>query len=340
MSGKQIISIVAVTGLIICSGAKYSSSKPSPTYTAKTLIRVLPYTDKDPTTITTAPIDNDIQKMFRLSIAKLIKQQNTLLELISREKVRQSEWFMRFSKTEDIRNRMAVKDLEKNLRILANNGTDYIDISMTCSDKNDAALIVNEMVHLFIASQTVTARRRIKDKMTNILQRRNMIQSDVSAVEKAVDDVLVASGFSDLTRNSYPHRITARLNRLERQKDDLLLKISAVRATINSLEARAKAPSPELDSQQDNLVVLEQKHEVLERLLNEARNQHKELNAARRLYQQRAFIRDERRARLNELKALIEKLRLMHDDPDVAKVEFVSTALPPFEADSPGKFRI
>lgn len=59
------------------------------------------------------------------------------------------------------------------------------------------------------------------------------------------------------------------------------------------------------------------------------------LSIARIQYKKRAVIRDERMKRLEEIKTLKEKLKILQDDPDAPKVRLVSHASIPLEPDPP-----
>jgi len=56
---------------------------------------------------------------------------------------------------------------------------------------------------------------------------------------------------------------------------------------------------------------------------------------ARIQYKQRASTRDERKHRLDSIKSQIEKLRIIHNDPETPKVLFVGHAPVPLEMSSP-----
>jgi hypothetical protein len=120
-----VLCVIAVVG----SATKAAA----PTYTAKTLIRVLPYAEKDPMVIEAPAVDAGLQKRFRRSIAALIKQQDMLWRLIDRREVQETKWFRGFGSTSDDKHhfvRKALKDLEHNLRVAAQQDTDFIKISI------------------------------------------------------------------------------------------------------------------------------------------------------------------------------------------------------------------
>ena len=73
----------------------------------------------------------------------------------------------------------------------------------------------------------------------------------------------------------------------------------------------------------------------LEKLRQEIEAKKRDLDLARVQYEQRVTIRDERKEMLDEVKAQIEKLKIMHDDPETPKVQFVGYAPEPLEVSSP-----
>jgi len=138
-----------------------------------------------------------------------------------------------------------------------------------------------------------------------------------------LDEVRRTSGYTDLEERSYPHRVTSRLIRLERERDNCLLEIAQLKAKIKNLEKRAESPEGKanLKNAQDDLAVLVSKFEGLEEMRREAAAQKRDFDLARIQYKQRTSIRDERKRMLDDIKAQIEKLKIMHDDPDTPDVE-------------------
>jgi uncharacterized protein involved in exopolysaccharide biosynthesis len=336
MNRKQIILLIiflTISGLIIGGVAWYLLSQYAPKYTAETLIKVLPYAEKDPMTIGTPQIDKDVQYGFRVSMATLIKQQSTLERLIDRDKIQETQWFKRFGDVKAISNVKAVKDLEKNFGAYAQKDGEFVMVSMTCGDKEEAAAIVDEMVDLFLALQGTTKRAEVAERLVKLTARQNSLQRDLDSAERALQDVRTASGLADLKEHSYPHPITVRLNRLELERDNCHLEIAQLRANIKNLEKHGA--TEELKNANDNLAVLESKLEGLNKMVEEAAARKRDFDLARIQYQRRVAIRDERKQRLDSVKEQIEKWRIIHEDPETPKVLFVGYAPVPLEASSP-----
>jgi len=403
-----LIIFMTILGLVAGGGAWYLLKKYSPKYTAQTFLRVLSPVVRDPMTIGGGPASKDIQYGHRLSMANLIKRQSMLQDLIQKEKVQQTKWFSQFGQIRAERMRQAVQDLEKNLGANALRDADFIVLSMTCGDAEEAALIVNEMLDLFIASQGSVSREDVADKLARLEEQRIRIQRDLDAADRSLEEVRTRWGITDLgeegVRYAREHTFTLKLNQLELEQNDLLMQINQTQAAIRTLERQATGPINEqvenmietdpimvmlaqqranletqlggaltkfgenhrfvkevrerieqvkekrlvrraeiaeqvrqsnLQDAQDTMIVLHSRLEELNRLREEAAAKKKDLDLARVQYAQRSAIRDERREMLAAIKAQIEKLRIMHDDPETPKVQFVGYAPVPLGISSP-----
>jgi capsular polysaccharide biosynthesis protein len=333
-----IVSLI-VLGLIVGAVSWFLLLKYYPKYTARTFIKVLPPVEKDPAVISSAMVNRDIQYGHRVSVANLIKRQSTLQELLDRDKIRETEWFKRLGKSRTVRIGEAYKDLMKRFGVSAQRDADFVSLSMTCSDKQEAADIVNEMVDMFLASQGSAKQKEVADKLATLKAQRVTVQRELRLAEETLDGIRKNSGFTDLEERTYPDPITARLIRLELEQDNCILEIAQQQANIKNLEKHAeKAESQSrenLNNVRDYLIVLESKLDKLKELQNEASRQKRLLDLARVQYEQQVKIRDERRDMLDELKSHIEKRVIMHDDPETSKVQFAGYAPVPLDISSP-----
>ncbi len=91
-----LIVSLAILGFITGGAAWYLLRRYIPKYTAQTFIRVLSPVERDPMIIGGGLAAKDIQYGYRVSMATLIKQQDTLEKLLGRDKIRETEWFKRF----------------------------------------------------------------------------------------------------------------------------------------------------------------------------------------------------------------------------------------------------
>ncbi|UCF00387.1 MAG: polysaccharide biosynthesis tyrosine autokinase [Planctomycetota bacterium] len=406
---RHMLLIVSLTilGVIVGGASWYLLLRYVPRYTAQTFVRVLPPIEKDPMMITAAQVQKDIQYGYRVSMTNLIQQQSNLMELIARDKIQQTKWFQRFGEIRDKRIRKAFKNLQKRFAAFAHRDADYIVVSMTCGDPTEAALIVNEMVALFLESQGGKKRAEVADKLARLTPQRDSVQRELDAAERALDDVRTAFGLTDLEERQgqrFQHTITLRLNDLELQQNDLTLEISQVQADIENLRELAIGPINEqiehrietdpvmiilaqqlafqeaelsgrltrfgenhrvvrqsrelideirqkrqirkaeiaeqtrqslLQDAEDQLIVLQQRYAELENMRQEWEAKKRDLDLARVQYRQREAIRDERKIMLDSIKEQIDKLRIMREDPETPKVQFVGSAPEPLEVSFP-----
>lgn len=243
-----LIIVFTILGLMAGGGAWYLLLRYLPEYKAQTYIEVLSPVEKDPMTIGQAMVHKDILYGHRLSMANLIKQQSTLRELIDKDKVRDTEWFKNFGEPVDRAIRRAYRDLKKHFSAFAHRDAGFVLLSMTCRDKKEAALIVNEMVDLFLRDQGGTKKAEIAARLTEFETRRDTVQRDLDGAERALSTVRTTTGLTDLERapgRYYPHAVTLRLNALELEQSDMLLTVKQTQATIKNLKRLATEPVAE-----------------------------------------------------------------------------------------------
>jgi capsular exopolysaccharide synthesis family protein len=126
-----------------------------------------------------------------------------------------------------------------------------------------------------------------------------------------------------LTKFGESHRTVRQMQEqiaeVQRRRDERKREIAEQTRRANLMNAR------------DSLRVLEERLAELQRLQAEAEEKQRKLDEARAQYEQRQKIRDERIETLNSVKAQIEKLRIMVDDPETPKVQLVGPAPEPLE---------
>jgi succinoglycan biosynthesis transport protein ExoP len=406
---RHILLIVSLTilGFILGGVSWYLLKKYFPKYTARTFIKVLPPIEKDPMAIIGGQVAKDLQYGNRVSMASLINQQSTLQKLIDREKVKETKWFKQFGEIKEISIRKAVDDLTKNFGAFAQRDGDYIVLSMTCGNAVESALIVNEMVDLFLASQRSTKKADIAEKLARLQDQKDSIQRDLDSAERSLGEVRDRwnlTGLEDYQRQAFQPPITLRLNGLEIEQSNLDLQIKQLQADVNNLGQLAVGPvgvqvenqiesdpiltmlaqqlvlqeaalganftkfgenhrevrraqqlideikekrrirkaeiaeqtrQANLKNAQAMLAALQERYTELEKLRQEALAKQKDLDLARIMYQQRASIRDERRQMLDSVKEQLEKLKIMLEDPETPKVQFVGFAPVPLDVSSP-----
>jgi len=409
MLRRHMLLVISLTilGFIFGGASWYLLQRYFPKYTASTFVRVLPPIEKDPMTIVGGQVAKDIQYGNRMSMAALMNQQSSLQKLIDRSKIQETKWFKQFGEVKERSIVKAVDDLGKHFWAGAQRDGDYIEVSMTCGDAMESALIVNEMVDLFISSQRTTKKADIAEKMARLQDQRDNIQRDLDAAERALGEVRDRWNLTGLEEGQGPqfqHTITLRLNDLELEQNKLDLEIKQGQADIESLQRLATGPVGEqvenqiegdpimvmlaqqialqeaslasrltkfgenhrevrqdqeminefrerrrvrkaeiaeqtrqanLKNAQSELAGLQQKYTELERMRQEAIAKQRELDLARIQYQQRSSIRDERKLMLDSVKEQLEKLKIVLEDPETPKVQFVGSAPVPLEMSSP-----
>jgi len=125
---------------------------------------------------------------------------------------------------------------------------------------------------------------------------------------------------------------------LEQDRDNCNLEIVGLQAHIENLRQQAGQPPNEqirnqlqanLKEAGDSLIVLQSKLGHLQKMCDEAKARKKGLDLARVQYEGRRRMRDERLQMLDAIKCQIERLKIIHDDPETAKVKLVGLAPTP-----------
>jgi hypothetical protein len=313
-----------ITGLIAGWLISYVSPQIWPQYTAETFIRVLPGTKKN-------------------SVIRLIKSDNTLELLIDRDKIQQTEWFMGLGGIRDERLKKGVSELKRRFCAKAIKGTDLIRISFACGNKNDAALIANEIASQFVSIQGGARRKEVAEKLARLSDQQMRVQRDLDLAERALDDVRRRYGFTNLEEHDYLHPITARLIRLQGEEDNCVIDIDQLQTRREALlsEPQRLLPSGKPDpNQAAEIKGIELKMKLAQNRLarvremrEETQKKHEELDMARAQYARCKAIRNERQGTLNTIKTKSEELKILYDNPDTAGLQLVDITPIPLHAD-------
>ena len=237
-----LVILLTFLGFIFGGAAWYLLLRYHPQYTASTYIKVLSPAEKDPTTIGGLMVSKDIQYGYRSSIANLIKQQNTLNQLIDRAKVQETSWFQNFGEIKDKRIKKALRNLNKKFGVSAQRDGEFIVLSMTCEKKDEAALIVNEMVDLFLDLQGATKRSEIASKLSKLEEQRVRLVRDLKAAEDSIEDVRTRWQITDLEVSNFRDTISVKLDNLNVERDKLIQDVEQLKASIQTLEKQATGP--------------------------------------------------------------------------------------------------
>jgi succinoglycan biosynthesis transport protein ExoP len=236
-----LIIICMVLGVAAGVGIWKFLQKYSPKYTARTYIQVLSPVPTDPMTIGTAQLQKDILYNYRQSIANLIKQQSTLQELVSRDKVKQTDWY----NEREGSTRKAIRYLDRHFGAFAHRDSEFVEISMTCRDAGEAADIVNEMLDLFLKKQQTTEKGEVSQRLIELDNQKTDVEKELRVAEESLEGVRKKWEISDLEMpvgRNFQHTITLTLNNLELQKTELELAIKQLRADISNLQRLATEP--------------------------------------------------------------------------------------------------
>jgi len=304
---RHVLLIISLSFLGLMGGGTswFLLKQFAPKYTAKTYIEVLTPTTTDPLVITAAMPHKDIAYQFRVSMAALIKQQRTLEELLQRDKIRETKWFTQFDN--DIAE--AVEDLEDHLGAAPQRESQYIMMSMTCGDKKESALIVNEMVDLFITSRRHSAKGDIAGKLAELTRQLSDIERDLLRAEDELDDIRRQSGLTGLSSDDqFRNIIHVKMADLEIQQDELAIEMKQYESTLASLEERAKGPlTVEVEQQIENepiMVALAQRLVILEaelaRKLTRLGENHRQIREVEEMIKQIKEARKVRQAAIGE----------------------------------------
>jgi hypothetical protein len=311
-------------GLIIGFLIWYLPLKLSPRYTAKTFIRILPGTHS-------------------ASAAALIKNPSALLRMVDTDKLQQTEWFQKSGKIKSERITAAVIDLHKHLSADILPDSDLIMVSMTCSDKDEAATVLNGAVDLFLQIQGSAKRRQIAADLATLERQQERLQRELDTSERTVDDIRRRFGVYDLEQHSWPHPITERLMRLEDKLDDCVLEMKQLQARRDYLLNRPQVlasgkTDPNLDTEtqkvQAEIKLSEIKLTELQKMREDASQKKENLDIGMAQFAKQQAIRNERRLALDSMKSRIEALKIAYDDPDACGMLRVEDAVVPQWADS------
>jgi capsular exopolysaccharide synthesis family protein len=241
---RHILLIISLTtvGLIVGTAGWFLLKMYFPRYTATALIRVLSPVDKNPKVIGGMLVAKDIQYGYRVSMASIITQQSTLQGLLDRDNIKKTNWFQQFGQSQAERTEKAFKGLKKKLGASPSRDAEYIVLSMTCGDRKESALIVNEMMDYFLSLQGSSKRDAVSSKLTGLNDQMVNLNRDLRSAEQSLDDIRGRYKINDLAIHQYQDTITTRLNSLEIEQDRLSQDIEQTRRIIRNFEQQATGP--------------------------------------------------------------------------------------------------
>ncbi len=410
LTPKEIIGILrrhvllmifsATLGLVIGGVAWYLFRRFLPTYTAQTAIEVLPPGTADPMEIASSPGNKDLAYQLRFTKAAFIKQQSTLENLLRRDKIRDTEWFKRFNN--DIPK--TVEDLEDNLRASPQREGNWIMLSMKCHDKKESALIVNEMLDLFLKGQQDIATRDVREQLAKRTDQQRRLRGELQQANDTLETIRKGTEFTNLGGRGFRGYLDYKLSGLENMKNELQSNVAQIESFVTTLRVRAEGEfdvivreqierdpiasgmrrtianielglaqqlnrfgenhrrvrqmrdalkqakfdlayrqneiaeirrRANLRNAEDQMTSLTEQLAALQKQLNEAKMEHKDLDNLRANYEKYLTIRDEKQKLLEEMDTHIEKLYALMEDPGISKVKMVGLAPEPLRMSFP-----
>jgi capsular exopolysaccharide synthesis family protein len=246
MTPKEIVGILrrhillmvfsTMFGLIVGGVAWFLLRKYLPKYTAQTAIEVLPPGETDPMKIGGLQPNKDLFYQFRSTKAAYIKQQSTFQNLLRRDKIRETEWFKQFDN--DIPK--AVEKLEDDLGAVAQREGSWIMLSMECGDKKESALIVNEMLDLFLKEQNNIATRDIRAQLARRTEQQRRLKGELQQAEDTLETIRKGTEFTNLGDQRFRSYLDDKISDLEAMNNELQNQVSQLESLVVTLTARSE----------------------------------------------------------------------------------------------------
>jgi len=295
-----LIITMTILGAVVGVGLCLVLQRTAPKYTARTYIEVLSPGRTDPTVIGGALAGKDIAYEFRFSKAALIKQQNMLQQLIRRDAIQATKWFRSFN--DDIAK--IIKDLEDNFGAVPDRNSSYILVSMTCGDPKEAALIVNEMVDLFISSQRTNAETDAGQKLRELGQQENDLRDKLRTITSSLADIRRTTGITQLesgnSEGEFRNTITQKLGNLEIEKIKVEADMEQIRTSVENYQERTTVSDVVQRDTENDQVVMQLMQRIssyeaeLARKLTTLGENHREVQQLRELLRQTVAEKDAR----------------------------------------------
>ncbi len=236
-----LIAVLTAVGFALGGAGWAVAKRYFPSYTAQTLIEVLPPVETDPMQIVTAQVQKDIQYQHRVSMAYVLKGQTSMQDLLRDDKVKATDWFA--GRGRDIRK--ALRYLQSDFVAYPERDAKYVRVSMTCGKASEAALIVNEAATLFVNSQGVDKQQKVGTTLAELTKRQDAVQREVVRANNAMNAIRTESNITDLDRPAgryWRHTYELKLDDLELQQNELLLAIRQTEADVENIKRLAEGP--------------------------------------------------------------------------------------------------
>ncbi|MHC5060967.1 MAG: GumC family protein [Planctomycetota bacterium] len=246
LTPKQIVGILrrhiwlmiisTTLGVFFGGAAWYLCRRFIPTYTAQTAIEVLPPGTTDPMEIATGSVNKDLAYQLRFTKAAFIKQQSTFEKLLRIDKVRETAWFKQFNN--DIPK--AVECLEDDLGASPQREGNWIMLSMRCHDKKESALIVNEMLNLFLQEQRNIATRGVTEQLAARTEQQRRLWGELQQAEDTLETIRKGTEFTNLGGAAFRDYLDIKLSGLETMNTNLQSQEAQLQSFITTLRVRSE----------------------------------------------------------------------------------------------------
>ena len=237
-----MIIIFTVLGTILGGGGWYLCNRYIPKYTSLGVIDVDPPIDLDPMEITGIQPQKDIYYQFRFTKASLIKQDYMLQQLLEKsDKIRDTKWFKKFANVDEV-----LEDLKNNLGASAPRDNNYIQVTMSCGKPDEAKLIVDEMVRIFLSQQRTLAQGGLTNELAKLKDQRDEIQRKLDQIEASLESIRSGTRFARLNlgeNQSFRDYMDEKLADLENRYSEFGSEKGRLESIIATLQAKVDAPN-------------------------------------------------------------------------------------------------
>jgi len=239
---RHILLIVVLTllGAACGTGGFFVLRKYYPRWTALGAIQVLEPGQTDPTELRDAQANRDVYDRFRNSKLARIRGLATMQALLRREPVRGTRWFQRFVDGQATDIPRAIRELERHLRVSAPRDDVHIMVSMTCGNPQEAALIAEELIDLFLRQQQDEATEDMRRQLNARTQQAVALKRDVDAARSRLQSIRAGTQFANLGESTFRDYLTESLAHQQTSLSQLENIIVRLESNVQILKLRAE----------------------------------------------------------------------------------------------------
>ncbi|MCH7652624.1 MAG: hypothetical protein IIB14_02990, partial [Chloroflexi bacterium] len=195
-------------------------------------------------------LNKDIYDQFRNSKILRMKSLGTLLDLLRKDKIRNTKWFKRFIKGNKTNIPRAVKNLQRHLGARAPRDDVHLVVSMTCGSPAESKLIVNQMLDLFLAQQRDEATVDLRNQLSKRRDQEGKLKRDLDVSNDEMGRMREGTPFGNLGESSFRDYLSETLGDQQTDLGDLENDISRLNSTVEILKIRAEGQYDEVVSEQ------------------------------------------------------------------------------------------